>query len=381
MKLIFFIFCIWAPLQAQIVNIPDVNFKNKLLAHNPIIDTNSNGEIEVAEAEAVLFPLNVAATVPAIVDITGIEAFINIEAFNCAGNLIENLDLSANTLLLTLDCSNNAITTINLSQNVFLKNFTGSQNPYTSLDLSNNADLEFFQSNAGSLTTLTLGNKPHLQFLYAYGNALTQLDISNCPILEGLTVDENNLSHIDLSNNNQLRYFYGRSNLFTSLDVSNNPTIIALDLKWNDALTYINLKNGNNGNLNISGTGQTCNFEELPLLETVCLDDVNSSLASFIEAQAGHSVVFTENCPLSIEDVVQVKATFHPNPVKDMITIEATGKILEIQLYNLLGELVMNSKTNNYSIEIDISDFSKGLYILTIKDEFNNVQSVKILKE
>jgi len=122
MKLIFFIFCIWAPLQAQIVNIPDVNFKNKLLAHNPVIDTNSNGEIEVTEAEAVHFPLNVSSAVPAILDLTGIEAFVNIEAFNCSGNQIETLDLSTNILLLNLDCSFNAINEINLSQNVFLKN-------------------------------------------------------------------------------------------------------------------------------------------------------------------------------------------------------------------------------------------------------------------
>ncbi|MBK8442578.1 MAG: hypothetical protein IPL35_03800 [Sphingobacteriales bacterium] len=57
---------------AQIVNIPDPNFKNALLNHSPIIDTNNDGEIQVAEAEAVdslyLFNKN-------ITDLTGIKAF------------------------------------------------------------------------------------------------------------------------------------------------------------------------------------------------------------------------------------------------------------------------------------------------------------------
>ena len=37
---------------AQIVNIPDTNFKAALVAHNPKIDTNGDGEIQVSEAKA-----------------------------------------------------------------------------------------------------------------------------------------------------------------------------------------------------------------------------------------------------------------------------------------------------------------------------------------
>lgn len=36
--------------QSQIVNIPDVNFKNALLNHNPNIDANNDNEIQVNEA-------------------------------------------------------------------------------------------------------------------------------------------------------------------------------------------------------------------------------------------------------------------------------------------------------------------------------------------
>lgn len=380
MKLILLSFFFVFQLQAQIVNIPDVNFKNKLLNHNPVIDTNSNGEIELAEAHAVIFPLNVSEAVPPIIDLTGIEAFINIEEFNCAGNQIETLDLSANTFLWNLVCGNNAITSLNLTQNLVLKTFSGSGNPYTTLNVSNNSELEFLQSNFGNLTALDVSQNNNLKFLYVQGNNLTDLDLTHNPLLEGVILDNNELSQIDLSQNTNLNFFYGRSNVFNTLDVSNNPLLIALDIKWNNDLTYLNLKNGNNANLNISGVGQTCNFEELPLLETVCLDDMNSSLATFIETQCGHTVTFTEICLLSVDDFIPWEVTLYPNPATDIITIQATTTIAEIELFDLLGNIIMEQKTNNPISQLIISQLNSGIFILKIRDIHNNIQAYKILK-
>src|SRR5690554_1491033 len=81
---------------AQIVNIPDVNFKGKLLeastsnsiakdinGDNMVIDVNSDGEIQVSEALAV-YQLNVPNS--NIEDLTGIEAFINLTRLSCHNN-------------------------------------------------------------------------------------------------------------------------------------------------------------------------------------------------------------------------------------------------------------------------------------------------------
>ncbi|RLD56411.1 MAG: hypothetical protein DRJ01_15280, partial [Bacteroidetes bacterium] len=73
--------------QAQIVNIPDANFKNALINHNPVIDLNTDGEIQVSEAEAFNSGINVIGQ--GIVDMTGIEAFINIQTLTCMDNSIE----------------------------------------------------------------------------------------------------------------------------------------------------------------------------------------------------------------------------------------------------------------------------------------------------
>ena len=99
---------------AQIVNIPDTNFKNALLNHNPVIDTNGDGEIQVSEATEVydlnLYDKNIA-------DLTGIEAFINISWLDCRKNLLIELDVSQNINLTYLDVSFNLLTSLDVTNN------------------------------------------------------------------------------------------------------------------------------------------------------------------------------------------------------------------------------------------------------------------------
>lgn len=76
------------------VTIPDNNFLNALIELG--VDTNGDGIISTAEAEAITF-LNVSHK--SISDITGIEAFVNLD---CSSNQLTTLDISNNTALLSL---------------------------------------------------------------------------------------------------------------------------------------------------------------------------------------------------------------------------------------------------------------------------------------
>ena len=51
--LFFILLLVTLTAKAQIVDIPDTNFKNALLNHDPIIDINNDGEIQESEAESV----------------------------------------------------------------------------------------------------------------------------------------------------------------------------------------------------------------------------------------------------------------------------------------------------------------------------------------
>ena len=76
------------------VTIPDNNFFNALIELG--IDTNGDGIISSAEA-AVVTSLNVYGE--NISDMTGIEAFFNLDTLWCSSNQLTTLDVSNNSAL------------------------------------------------------------------------------------------------------------------------------------------------------------------------------------------------------------------------------------------------------------------------------------------
>ena len=127
-------------LQAQIVNIPDPVFKQRLI--NNGIDTNFDNEIQVSEAEAVTGHLDVNGQFADIFDLTGIEAFINITELWVFWNQLTSLDLSNNVLLERLKCSSNQLTSLDVSQCINLETLHCTDNQFISLDLTPNVNLQ-----------------------------------------------------------------------------------------------------------------------------------------------------------------------------------------------------------------------------------------------
>ena len=75
------------------VYIPDSNFKAFLVAN---YDTNSDGEIQETEAQAVIGTMDTPghwSTPGNIADLSGIEAFINIIGLNCSYEQLTSLDV------------------------------------------------------------------------------------------------------------------------------------------------------------------------------------------------------------------------------------------------------------------------------------------------
>ncbi|MGL2965955.1 DUF7619 domain-containing protein [Flavobacterium sp. XGLA_31] len=150
---------------AQIVNIPDVNFKNALINTNCVtdgssqfttdVDTNDDGEIQESEALAVTW-LNVSDQ--NIADLTGIEAFANLELLYCQNNALTTLNLNNFINLRYLYCSNNSITNLSLTNCFNLYQFFCSYNPMTSIDLSSTKAYRLYITNNPNLTYLNLKN-------------------------------------------------------------------------------------------------------------------------------------------------------------------------------------------------------------------------------
>jgi Leucine-rich repeat (LRR) protein len=136
---------------ANIVNIPDANFKTALLEHGTTItgagispiDTDGDGEI--CETEAQVYTGNIQIPSQGISDLTGIEAFTALTVLNCSSNQLTNLDVSANTALLTLNCTFNQLISLNVAN--------GNNNNMTMMTAFNNPNLTCIQHDTGYTPT------------------------------------------------------------------------------------------------------------------------------------------------------------------------------------------------------------------------------------
>lgn len=342
---------------AQIINIPDANFKDALV--NSICadldgnghldgdaDTNDDGEISVSEAQNVFY-LNVDDK--GIVSLEGLQYFIHLLRFSCNNNQIITLDVSALQYLQSLGCYNNKITSLNLGNNTRLKSLSCSRNNLTSIDVSQCVNLER---------------------LYALNNELTQLNVSGLPKLDDLNVQINELTSLDVSQNPLLDSLNCGDNQLSSLDISQNPLIDWLVCKGN-ILETLDLRNGTNSIL------VTLQAENNPFLECILVDDENASRPE-CDPQWNEgwcvdaNVRFSEDCLLGTDEVSRIAFSVFPNPANNFLNINASQKIDQVKIYSLQGRLLIESSEPT----LEISNLSSGTYL--VKAWINGNSSAKM---
>ncbi|WP_395052066.1 leucine-rich repeat domain-containing protein, partial [Flavobacterium sp.] len=261
---------------AQIVNIPDANFKTKLLQSNVTnqivygnggyikIDANNDGEIQVLEAQ-VVDSLNVDNS--NISDLVGVSSFSNLKKLNCSNNWnilnldvtslnqlkvlqcqynsISTLDLSLNINLTYLDCGSNLLTNINLLQLLNLNHLNCFGNQLTALNITGLINLNYIQCCCNQINSINLNGMINLKELYCYNNSLTNLDVSNLTSLETVSCNDNTISLINLIGCSNLKYLYCQSNQITILDLNNLSNLETLSCSGN-LISALNLNSLNN---------------------------------------------------------------------------------------------------------------------------------------
>ncbi len=265
---------------AQTVTIPDPNFKAALLNHDPVIDTNGDGEIQVSEAEAVTGEINVDGT--NTTDLTGIEAFVNITRLSCNEADITTIDITQNVNLLYLDCFNTDISTIDLSQNILLEEVIlgGGDELLSEVDVTNNINLKNLYCWAlPNLTSIDVSNNTLLEVLWVSDNDLDLLDVSNNTALRTLNCNRNNLTTIDISNLSELENFSCGYNQIEILDVSQNLNLTSL-------ICYVNSLSELDISQNVNLLNLDCRNNELQVLDVSQNIEMKSLRCSTNELQS-----------------------------------------------------------------------------------------------
>lgn len=373
-------------LNAQVVTIPDANFKAKLLTSSSTnavakdlsgnwfaIDANNDGQIQISEA------LNVSYLFldqGQITDVTGIKSFSNLETFSSKANHgINQLDLSNMTKLKNIKLEFHYLKGINTLGCPLLETF-------------------YMGYNNGLISNLDFTQNPGLkkvEFIYNY--SLGNADFSNLPILEELRImdteapNEPYFNSINLSNNlnlkklvidkpnlisltlNPLAYlknFTLRKTKLTSLDVSTAKLMTQLNVDANTSLTTLNFQTCTSlADLVVTGNTAmtTLNVSNMPSLIT--FSGLNNNISSLNFNGSPHLT----NLSLSGNAMTSLNVS----PITDLNTLRIGENITTLDvsknpnltaLFLYSPTLVsINGKNGNPNFGISVSSLG-GLYNL-----------------
>ena len=90
---------------------------------------------------------------------------------------------------------------------------------------------------------------------------------------------------------------------------------------------------------------------------------------------------FMEDCN-AVEEYANSGIRVYPNPASDVIYIEgmADGN-KDLYVYDMLGNVVVAKTSSNNDVVLNISDLSRGFYVIKIVDEMGTVRVAKVCKE
>ena len=300
-KFILFFLCTFSSLAtSQIINIPDADFKDRLVSTTVLsqnakdlngnytkIDLNNDGEIQINEAENLSY-LSVSSS--GIKSLAGIEKFINLTFLNCGANSLTNLDLSGNTKLITLEASANyVLKTVNVSNNILLEKLNLAANNLQEIDVTKNSNLLDF-SCFGNFTDLNLSLNSKLKKLYLTGDSLINLNLNGCIALTDADIRSNSIINLAITNAPNINTLSIKSNSLTNLNLSgiqflNSLTLenlpsSSLDLSGNIELKSLTIYGTHLTSIDLS---KNTNLNFLYLIGTSSLKDIDFSTVTALK--------------------------------------------------------------------------------------------------
>ena len=82
---------------------------------------------------------------------------------------------------------------------------------------------------------------------------------------------------------------------------------------------------------------------------------------------------------LGTSDVLFEDLVLYPNPTNGILYISSSAQINFVQITNMLGQVVKTLETNYDIQEIDLSELARGMYLVTLSDEYS-VDTKRIIK-
>ena len=107
---------------------------------------------------------------------------------------------------------------------------------------------------------------------------------------------------------------------------------------------------------------------------SIAADTIVYQSDSFFTSPGAPNTCITVNVSSSIE---AAGISIYPNPVENTLNVTSNVPIKNISIYNIQGQLVRYDNDNN----VDVSNLSKGIYIVKVLLQNGEMHTAKILKE
>lgn len=154
-----------------------------------------------------------------------------------------------------------------------------------------------------------------------------------------------------------INWFMGVSSTEASMTIDQNDIV---QWTWTDALphTVTSIAGGaetfNSGQK--TGNGQTFSH-------TFANEGVTNYKCNVHAMMTG---TITANAVAGIDDNVKLGLEFYPNPTTDILTINAPETIDRIEIYDVNGKQIMNSKSGNTTSKVYMANYPAGTYYVKV---------------
>ena len=101
------------------------------------------------------------------------------------------------------------------------------------------------------------------------------------------------------------------------------------------------------------------------------------SVGAYSPTLVGNRILgnFTTSALGLTDNEQKAKFNLYPNPTTDNFSIEMDNEVKSIDIYSLQGQKVLSSNSK----EVNVSNLSKGIYLVQIEDENNKISTQKLI--
>ena len=82
---------------------------------------------------------------------------------------------------------------------------------------------------------------------------------------------------------------------------------------------------------------------------------------------------------LGVETFKNSSFKLYPNPTEGKVSISSPQIIKSVAIYDLLGKRIMNINGNSKKLNLNVSQFEQGMYLIDIIGENNKAETKKLM--